>query len=131
MVIAPRPMRETVSGPRCALFMGSVPYLSLSGLGGGHVPQFGDGCPAWPSDHEGDAVGDVLRLEPFGDVLGVRGGEFVLHRLVVVGNQFGGYGTGLEYSDPHVLLRDLLAEGFGEAVHSEFGHVVDAKLRPC
>ena len=55
----------------------------------------------------------------------------VLDGVVVVRDQLGFDGTGLENTDSDVLLRDFLAERFGEPVHSELRHVVRGEVRPC
>src|SRR6476661_232191 len=51
----------------------SIRWLDLvvgcSGLVGGHDPQLAYGCAPGPSDHERDAVGDVLGLEHLGVVV--------------------------------------------------------------
>ena len=45
-------------------------------------------------------------------------------------DELGRDGTGFEHANAHVLLRDFLAERFGEAVHSKLGHVGDPEVRP-
>ena len=54
----------------------------------------------------------------------------ILDGVVVVRDQLGLDGTGLEHADPDMLLRDFLAKRFGEAVHSELRHVVRGEVRP-
>src|SRR3954462_13944154 len=98
MVMAPSPMRETSRPPRRAFFMFCVLSVWFSGVGRGHVPQFGDGGAARAGHHEGDALGDVPGLQRLGD--GVRGGEFVPDCLVVVEDGFGWNLSRLVHTNP-------------------------------
>jgi len=96
-----------------------------SGLVGGHDPQLADGGVAWPSDHVGDSVGDVLGPEDLGLLIeGVD--DLAADLVVVVRAELGVHATRLDDADAHVALGDLLAQRLGEAVDAELGEVVDA-----